>query len=215
MSLFVAVSLGLTAQQKEITVESGTYGYSVSTQPSVIVTIPDGDKKVVEKLLAKEIKSWGGKMSNSGGEYTTKQSVSKKFFDGKTYDTYTRIYQDVKDLKIATAVDLGGAYMTETDHPLQFNEFKERMYKFALSAAATMKASLVKDEQKKLSGLEKELKSFDKEKASYQKQIDGYEKKINENKSKIEDVEKKITSKKDDITKQENLIKDLKNTTVK
>lgn len=211
----IAVTFGLTAQKKEVSVEAATYGYSIGTQPSIIVTIPNGDKKIIEKLLKKETSSWGGKTKNVAGEYQTMQASSKKFIEGKVYDAYTRMYQDMQDIKIAVAVDLGGAYMTETDHPLQFNEFKARMYQFALTAAKAMLANDAKAEQKNLKALQKELKSFEKEKGKYEKNIQGFEKKIAENKTSIEEVEKKIASKKEDITKQEGLIKEIKNTTVK
>lgn len=213
--LALAVGITVSAQKKEITVEGATYGYSVGTQPSIIVTIPNGDKKIIEKILKKEVKSWGGKTKNIGGEYFTEQASSKKFIEGKAYDAYTRIYQDMQDIKVAVAVNLGGAYMNETDHPLQFNEFKERMYNLGILAGKEMLKDDLKNEKKALKGLQKELSSFEKEKGKYEKQIDGFNKKIDASKKQIEEVDKKINSKKEDITKQEGVIKTIEGTSVK
>lgn len=213
--LFMATTIGLFAQKREISVAEGNYNFSVGSKNAIILTIPNSDKKVVEGVLKKEIKSWGGKMKASSGEYTTFQSVDKKLFDGKTFDTYTKIFQDEKNVKIAVATDLGGAFLNSNQHQAQFDQFRERLYQFGVSAGQAMVASDVKTEEGILKDQQKELKSMDKQVSSYQKQINSYQKKIDENNKKIEDLKNQITIKKFNISQQEEKIRVTKGTKVK
>ncbi|MBN9293310.1 MAG: hypothetical protein J0G96_04950 [Flavobacteriia bacterium] len=213
--LFVAVSFGLAAQKKEVKITEENYNFSVGSKNAIVVTIPDSKKEVVEKELKNELKSWGGKMTSGKGEYSTLQSANKKLFEGKTFDTYTRIFQDGQDVKVAVATDLGGAYLSSNQHPSQFNEFKEKLYAFAVQAGNQALAVDVKAEEKILKTQEKELKAFEKQDASYKKEIDNYKKKIDENERKIKDNEVNISKKKEEISKQEDKIKSIKNTKVK
>lgn len=215
LTLFLGFGLTVSAQQKNITVEAANYGYSVGVQPSIILTIHDAKKEDIEKLVAKEVKSWGGKTTSKEGELATLQASNKKFIDGKAYDAYTKIYQDMKDVKISTTVNLGGAYMTESEHPVQFGAFKTRMYNFGISIEKTLLANQAKAEKGNLKSLEKELKSFEKTKSSRLKQIESYQSKIKEIQKEVSEIDQNIATKKKEIIQQENQIKIIQNTTVK
>lgn len=214
-ALFVAITFGLVAQKKEVSLKEELYSFSVGSKNAITVTLPDSKKDVVNKVLTKEIKSWGGKMKNDKTEITTLQSVDKKIFDGKAFDTYTRIYQDGQDTKISVAVDLGGAFMTSAEHPAVFDQFKEKLYKFALNAGEASIAQEVKAEEKMLKTMNKDLKSLDKTDDKYQKEIDKLNKQIEQARQDKEANKVQIETKKKEIKEQEEKIKGMKKTKVK
>ncbi len=213
--LFVALSVSLFAQKKEVTFTEGIYTFSVGSKNAITIVIPDSQKDVVNKTLLKEVKSWGGKMKASKSEITTLQSIDKKLFEGKTFDSYVKIYQDGKDVKISVAIDLGGAFLTSSQHPDKFNELKERLYKFAVDAGNASLAADSKVEEKLLKTMNKDLKSLEKSNDGYKKNIDKLKKEIEENESSIRDNNLNIDKKKEEITNQEAKIKEIKKTKVK
>lgn len=213
--MLALASFGAFAQKKEVTIIEENYNFSVGAKNAITVLIPDSQKEVVNGVLLKEIKSWGGKMKASKTEITTLQSADKKLFDGKTFDTYTKIYQSGQDVKITIATDLGGAFLASAMHPDQFNQMKERLYNFAVNAGSASIAADAKAEEKALKTMEKELKSLEKNDANYKKNIDKLKKEIEANEKSIADNNILIGQKKEEIAKQTEKIKEIKATKVK
>lgn len=212
--LIVAFSFNSFAQN-EVKVTEESISYSVGSKNSIVVTIPYGDQEVVEKELKNEMKDWGGKYSSSKGEAQTLQSSVKKMFERKTFDSYAKVIKTDDGVKVAVAVDLGGAFMTSSQHSSQFAEMKERLQKFAVTAAKASIKENMKAEEKILSGFEKEEKSLEKEKESHLKDIEDYKKKIADSQKKIEDNVILQTKKKEQIKDQSKKIKDLENIKIK
>ena len=206
--LFVALSVSLFAQKKEVTITEEIYTFSIGSKNAITIILPDSKKDVVNKSLVKEIKSWGGKMKSSKTEITTFQSIDRKLFDGKSFDSYAKIYQSGQDVKISIAIDLGGAFLSSSQHPDKFNQMKEKLYKFAIDAGNASLAADSKAEEKLLKTMNKDLKSLDKNDASYKKNIESNENSIRENNLVID-------KKREEITSQEAKIKEIKKTKVK
>lgn len=212
--LIAAISFNSFAQN-EVKVTEESISYSVGSKNSIVVTIPYGDQEVVEKELKNEMKDWGGKYSSSKGEAQTLQSSVKKMFERKTFDSYAKVIKTDDGIKVAVAVDLGGAFMTSSQHSAQFAEMKERLQKFAVTAAKASIKENMKAEEKILSNFEKEEKSLEKEKDSHLKDIEDYKKKIADSQKKIEDNVILQTKKKEQIKDQSKKIKDLENIKIK
>lgn len=209
-----AISFGSFAQNQIKTSEESV-AYSVGSRNSIIVTVPYGKADIVAKELKKEMKDWGGKLKASKTESTTFQSSLKNMFERKTFDTYAKVITVDNEVKVAVAVDLGGAYMTSKDHPSQYGEMKVRLENFAATAAKASVKDNVKAEEKILSTLQKEEKSLEKVKESHLKEIESYKKKIEESQKKIEDNIVLQTKKKDEVKAQAAKIKALENLSFK
>ena len=212
--LIAAISFNSFAQN-EVKVTEESISYSVGSKNSIVVTIPYGDQEVVEKELKNEMKDWGGKYSSSKGEAQTLQSSVKKMFERKTFDSYAKVIKTDDGIKVAVAVDLGGAFMTSSQHSAQFAEMKERLQKFAVTAAKASIKENMKAEEKILSSFEKEEKSLEKDKEGHLKDIEDYKKKIADSQKKIEDNVILQTKKKEQIKDQSKKIKDLENIKIK
>lgn len=212
--LFTTFSFAAIAQ-KEISIKEENYSYSVGSKNSFLVKIPDSKKELVEKELTSEMKSWGGKMSGKKGEYSTIQSAVKKMFEGKTFDSYVKVFQSGQDVMVAVAIDLGGAFLSSNQHPSQFNEMRERLHNFAVEAGKASLQSDVKTEEKILSTLKKEQKSLEKVRSTEEKNIESYKKKIAESEKKIEENKSLTDKKKAEIDAQDKKISEIKKTKVK
>ncbi|MDD2982708.1 MAG: hypothetical protein PHQ74_04915 [Crocinitomicaceae bacterium] len=205
-----AFGFGTFAQSQIVTSEQ-SIPYSVGSKNSIVVTVPYGKADVVAKQLKSEMKDWGGKLKTSKTESTTLQSSVKSMFERKTFDSYVKIITVDNEVKVAVAVDLGGAFMTSSQHPTQYGEMKERMEKFAMTAAKASVNDNVKAEQKALSTLEKEEKTLEKTKEKHLKDIESYKKKISESQKQIEDNIVLQTKKKEEVKTQKAKINDLEN----
>lgn len=212
--LISVISLGAFAQN-EVKITEEMYGYSVGSKNSIIVTVPYGTVDGVEKQLKSEMKSWGGKYSESKGEHKTLQSAVKKLFEGKTFDSYARVFTAGNEVKVAVAIDLGGAFLNSAEHSMQFNEMKERLYQFAVTAGKETVKGDLKAEEKILSTMEKEQKKLEKEKESLTKGIEDYKKKITENEKKIAENTALQNKRKEEIATQSLKIKDIEKTKIK
>ncbi len=212
--LITAISISAFAQ-KEVKVTEESISYSIGSKNSIVVTIPYGQEDIVEKELKNEMKDWGGKYSSSKGEAQTLQSSVKKMFESKTFDSYAKITKSEDGIKVAVAIDLGGAFLSSKEHSSQFSEMKERLQKFAVKAAKASIQENLKVEGKILAGLEKEEKGLEKEKESHLKNIEDYKKKITDSQKKIEENVALQTKKKAEVKAQATKIKDLENLKVK
>lgn len=212
--LITAISFGSFAQN-DVKITEESISYTIGAKNSIVVTIPYGQIDVVEKELKNEMKDWGGKYSSSKGEAQTLQSSVKKMFEKKTFDSYAKVIKSEDGVKVAVAIDLGGAFLTSKEHSSQFSEMKERLQKFAVKAAKASIQENLKVEGKILAGLEKEEKGLEKEKESHLKNIEDYKKKITDSQKKIEENVALQTKKKAEVKAQATKIKDLENLKVK
>ena len=62
---------------QEIKTSSDKISFSHGSFDAIVVTIPFGNKDIIEKELKSEMKDWGGKYNSSKGEYTAKEAKMK------------------------------------------------------------------------------------------------------------------------------------------
>lgn len=198
--LFTALGISAMAQN-EIKISEDNQSFSVGSKNSIVVNIPYGKMDIIEKELKSEMKDWGGKYNSSKGEFTATQA-SAKFMGDKPFDAYAKIIVSGDIIKVAVAIDLGGAFMSSGNHGTHFHAMKERMKAFALKAAKESVAEDLKTEQKILSGFEKDQKDLEKDKESLLKSIEDYKKKIADAEKKIEENVNNQSKKKEEIAKQ-------------
>lgn len=190
-----------TFAQGEVKVSEENYTFSVGAKNSIIVTVPYGKLDIVEKELKNELKEWGGKFNSSKGEYVVSQGTIKAM-GAKPFDGYARAFVSGEVVKVAVAIDLGGAYLSSNAHGAQFTAMKERLKEFAVRAAKECVAEELKAEQKILDGFMKDQKDLEKDKENLLKSIDDYKKKIAEAEKKIEENTTNQSKKKEEITRQ-------------
>ncbi len=193
---------------QEVKTEEKSVSFNNGSHNAVVVTIPYAKKDVVEKELKSEMKNWGGNFESTKGEYlamqTTMKAMGEKHFDG-----YAKVIESGDVIQVAFAVDLGGAYLSSSQHSAQFKVIKEKAQKFGTTAAMAGVDAELAVEAKLLKDMEKEKSDIEKSIESSKKDIEDYKKKIEEAEQSIKDNESALSKKGEEITTQTGKIADV------
>jgi len=209
MKLLFTILTSLSILQiysQEISVKESSASFVSGSKNSIIVTIPYSTADFIEKRIKDELKSWGGKTGSSKGEYSTSQSQIKEIGE-KMFDGYAKIINSKEgNVTVAFCFDLGGAYLTSSEHKIQFNAMSARLKAFAVNASKESVSEEMKKQEKVLKDHVKESESLDKDKASLESDITDYKKKIEEAFAKIEQNKADQSKKKEEIKAQEAVV---------
>lgn len=208
ITLLFSVLYLLVFGQNEVRINEEHVSYSLGSKNSIVVNIPFANMDILEKELKSELKDWGGKYNSSKDEFTASQASFKAMGD-KPFDVIAKIIKSGETVKVAFAIDLGGAYLTSNQHQEQFNVMKDKIKAFAIKTAKECVAEELKNEGKILSNLEKEEKELEKDKENLLKSIDDYRKKIAEAEKKIEENVSNQSKKKVEIARQTEKLKEV------
>lgn len=201
LTLFVTTLLTTWVVGQEVKTSNEKISFSHGSFDAIVVTIPFGNKDIIEKELKSEMKDWGGKYNNSKDEHSAKQAKMKAMGD-KYFDGYAKIIENGSEIKVAFAVDLGGAYLNHREHGNQHKTIEERAKKFAQNAAKASVEGMIELETKTLKKLSGEKEDLLKDIEDSKKDIEDYKKKIAEAEQKIKDDESATQKKEGEITTQ-------------
>ncbi|MES2556893.1 MAG: hypothetical protein V4604_12125 [Bacteroidota bacterium] len=193
---------------QEVKTSEESVSFANGSHNAIVVTIPFANKDVVERELKSEMKDWGGKHSSSRGEHTASQATMKSM-GKKPFDGYARIIENGEVIKVAFAVDLGGAYMDSRQHSSQYKAIQERAKKFATKTATAGVDNELEAEQKILKDMEKDKADMEKSIENSKKDIEDYKKRIEEAEQKIKDNESGVVKKGEEISTQTTKIGDV------
>lgn len=208
ISILFVLFTGLNFAQ-EVRVNEGSYSFSFGSKNAILISIPLGNKDMIEKDLRSEMKDWGGKFSSTKNEMSVTQAKSK-FMGEKPFDAFSAINAN-KDgsIEIAVAIDLGGAFMNSKDHAEQYKAMSAKLKAFAIKASMESVAEELKEQEKVLEKLQKEQRDLEKDKKDLESDIESYKKKIAEAESKIKENEKNQETKKQEIVSQEKVVQEV------
>jgi len=201
LTLFVATLMSTWVIGQEVKTSNEKVSFSHGSFDAIVVTIPYANKDAVEKELKSEMKDWGGKYNSSKGEYTAKEAKIKGMGD-KYFDGYAKIIESGSEIKVAFAVDLGGAYMNQSEHKDQYKAIEARAKKFAQNASKESINGMIELETKALKKLTGEKEDLLKDIEDSKKDIEDAKKKIAEEEQKIKDNESATQKKEGEIATQ-------------
>lgn len=198
VTLFVAALCTTWAIGQEVKTSNDKVSFSHGSFDAIVVSIPYGNKDIIEKELKSEMKDWGGKYNSSKGEYTAKEAKMKDMGD-KYFDGYAKIIESGSEIKVAFAVDLGGTYMNQGDHKDQHRTIESRAKKFGQNASKESVNGMIEAETKTLKKLTGEKEDMLKNIEESKKDIENYKKKIAEEEQSIKDNEAASKKKEEEI----------------
>lgn len=186
-TLLLLVLTGFSFAQNEIKLSEEMQTYNLGSKNSIVVTIPYGNKDIVEKQIKAELKDWNGKYDFKNDEYTVLQGTTK-FMGVKPFDAQVKIVS-VQDgnFRVAFAIDLGGAYLSSREHGEQYKAMSERIKVFAQEAAMKCVEKDLETNKDNLSDLEKTQRGLEKDKKNLEEDIEDYKRKIAEAEDKIKE----------------------------
>jgi hypothetical protein len=172
---------------------------------SFSVTIYELPLKDVEKLWKKVMKDMKANVSSKKNEMKGDDAHVKSMGEN-TFDIYSKALKNDKGVEISIAFDLGGAFLSSSQHSEQAKEMKKIIYDFAVNATKDGIRGILKQEEKKQSDLEKQQADLIKQKEKLENDIANWKKDIEKAKNDIQNNLKNQEEKKKAIDDQKKVV---------
>lgn len=166
-----------------------------------------------ERIWKKYVDQFGGK-----SKYTKKakelfvDNASIGSINDNTIDIYSKAEKLGDDVIFTVWFDLGGAYLSSAAHPTKYPAASDLMSGYIKEVNRFKTSEKLKEEEKKLSGLESDLKDMNRDKENYEKEIKKAEERIADYRSKIEQKVKDQSAKQAEIESQKTAVDGVKST---
>lgn len=203
----VTLMLSTISFAQEVKTSEETIAFNNGSHNAIVVVIPYANRQQVESELKSEMKDWGGKYATSKGEFMVTQAMMKAM-GAKAFDGYAKIIENGSEIKVAFAVDLGGAYMTSKEHSSQYKIMLERIKKFGANTAKIAVAEEMEKESKALKTMESDKKELEKSIEKSKSDIESYKKHIADEEQRIKDNEAALKKKGEEIAKQTTIVQE-------
>lgn len=186
VAFVVLCSTSLFAQKVKVSESNEKVGDG--SHNALVVTIYEASPEVIEKEWKSLMKDYDAKVSTSNGVFADNAMI--KQMGPNTIDVYARTEKGKdNEVKLIVAFDLGGAYLSSSQHSQQYGVAKDIIEKFAKKMTKESIEGQLKAETKILN----KLQSQDKDLTSDQ---EGLKKDIEDWKARIKKAEEEIVAKK-------------------
>ena len=199
-------------------IQERSVGISTGSQNGFALELTGAQLKKVYNKWEYFVKKYKGKtkFDKKLNEYFSDNALITEINGNNTVDIYTVFTQEGANTKMAIAFDLGGAYLSSSQHPQAYPAAEKLIYAFAITVSKGMVEEELKSQQKIMIKKDDELKSLVKDKNSFEKDIENLKKKIAQAEKEIEDAKKKIEEnlkqqsiKQAEAETQKNVVKDV------
>lgn len=209
-TLIAVFGFGLTALAQKIEVRESSENIGGGSNNSLTVNVVAKDKDQVQDAMRSFFKDLNGKTSSSKGEYKGDDCKIKAMGEN-TFDIYGKV-EEVKGegFKMIIAVDLGGAFMSSSQHKDQFKIIKEKVYDLAVKVQKDAIGGDLKEAEKLLEKMEDKQKDLEKDKKNLEEDIEDYKKKIKEAEEKIKENGSEQEKQKEQISAQKKVVEEVK-----
>lgn len=197
---------------QDIKVKESNESFSNGSHNSLSVTLYVTDINMVEKEWKSQLKDFGyDKAREQKDEYFFDNVLFKKM-SANTVDVYSKVDEAKGDkaVVLTAAFDLGGAYLSSSDHKEQFNYMKTMMHDFAVKITKEALDDQIKDAGKILSNLQGKQSSLEKDNKGLADDIVNYNQKIKKANDQIEQNKKDIETKKGEVSAQQKVVDGIK-----
>ena len=204
ISILILLS-SLVYSQKKVKVTTGSEKFSVGRVDVMIANIYEADRKYVEKAWKKLMKRYSGKVS-SKAEIVSTDVIIKRMTD-KRVDVYALIKEGSDEtVIIEVAIDLGGAFLSKTQHPEKFKTAEAILRDFAVEVSKEAVREQIEDQEKILGKFQNEQDKLEKNNTNLKQSIEDYKLKIQDAEQAIIDNEKEQGEKKKAIDVQRQVV---------
>ncbi len=187
------LAIGSLIAQK-ISVKESKEKVGDGSNNALVVSIYEADASDIEKEWKSLMKKYDAKVSTKDGVFADNAMISS-LGGNNPIDVYAKV-EKVKDgeNKLIVAFDLGGAYLSSSQHSSQFKEAKNMVSDFAIKVTKEAIAGQLKVAEKVLNKLEDNHKDLVDDQKDLEKNIEEY-------KAKIKKAEEDIIQSKNDQEK--------------
>ncbi|OFX22349.1 MAG: hypothetical protein A2033_09810 [Bacteroidetes bacterium GWA2_31_9] len=195
--------------QKKITIDERTKSFADGSHNALIVNIYEADEDLILKEWKRLMKDYKAKVSSKKETFADDAMI--KNLSPNTVDIYAFAEKNSDgDFNLVVAFDLGGAYLSSSQHSDKYRTAEKILHEFAVNTAKEAIKDQLKDEEHNLSRMEKDQQSFERDKENLLKNIEDYKQKIIKAEDDIKTNEKNQETKKEEISKQQKFITEIK-----
>lgn|ERR1700752_1181584 len=211
LTIAVAISsLQLFAQ--DVKVRESNESFSNGNHNSLTVTLYVTDISMVEKEWKSKMKDFGyDKSSEKKDEYFF-DNVVMKDLGNNTMDVFSKVTEQKgeKSVLLTAAFDLGGAYLSSSEHKDKFEYVKKMMHDFAVKISKEELDDQIKAAGKVLSNIQDKQAGLEKDNKGLADDITNYNAKIKKANEQIEQNKKDIETKKGEVAAQQKVVEGIK-----
>jgi chromosome segregation ATPase len=211
LTIAVAIS-SLQFFAQDIRVRESNESFSNGNHNALSVTIYVTDAGTVEKEWKSQMKDLGYDKSNDKkGEYFFDNVVVKQW-GNNSMDVYSKAVEQKgeKSVTLTAAFDLGGAYLSSSEHKDKFEYMKKTMHDFAVKISKEELDGQIKSAGKVLSNIQDKQAGLEKDNKGLADDITNYNQKIKKANEQIEQNKKDIETKKGEATAQQKVVEGIK-----
>ena len=196
---------------QEIKVHESKESFNSGSHNALSVNIYDVDKATVEKEWKRLMKDFHPeKVSDSHGEYFFDNATFKSL-GNNTIDVYSKaIDKGDKTVQLIVSFDLGGAFMTSSEHKDKYEFFKKLLQEFATKTTKDAIDEELKMATKAFDNLVDKEKDLEKDNKDLDQEVINYNEKITKAKQHIEKNKQEIEVKKKEIETQRKIVESIK-----
>jgi len=207
----LTLSLAIASVQffaQDIKIKESNEGFSNGSHNALSVTIYVTDVNMVEKEWKSLIKNYGyDKSSEKSDEYFF-DNVKIKQLGDNTLDIFSKVDANKaeKNVTLKAAYDLGGAYLSSSEHKDKFEYVKKMMRDFAVKITKESIDDEIKDANKVLATHQSKQADLEKDNKNLADDITNYNQKIKKANEQMEQNKKAIEGKKTDVAAQQKVV---------
>ncbi len=191
--------------QKEIKVNESNENIADGNNNCLSVVIFEADDKEVEKSWKKLMKDYKAKVNVKKEIFADDAQINE--ISVNSIDVYAKTEKNKDgDVELFVAFDLGGAFLSSSQHSDKFKSAKKIMKEFGVQTAKDAVNEQLKDAEKVMKKMGSEKDALIKENENFHKKIEGWEKDIEKAKEDIKTNEKNQEDKVKEIEAQQKVL---------
>jgi len=194
--------------QRKIKVHEENEKFSTGSKNALVATIYESTPDDIEKAWKKLMKDYGAKMTMKKEIFADDALI--KDMSPNTCDIYTFVRKINDDEnEIVVGVDLGGAYLSSSEHSSKYKIMSRIIYDFAVQASIDAIKEKQKDAEKVLAEKEKEKEDLIRDNEKLAKDIEDYKNKITKAEGDIEKNKTLQSDKEKEIETQKKVVEEI------
>ena len=194
--------------QRKIKVHEENEKFSTGNKNALVATVYESTPDDIEKAWKKLMKDYDAKMTMKKEMFADDASI--KDLSPNTCDVYAFVRKiSDEENEIVVGVDLGGAYLSSSEHSSKYKIMQRIIYDFAVQTSIEAIKEKQKDAEKVLSGIVKAKEDLIKENERLAKDIEDYKNKITKAEGDIEKNKSLATDKDKEIENQQKIVDDI------
>lgn len=200
---FTGISFSQSIETKETTVK-----FSSGSQNAIVTTIYGNAGQEVIDEWKKALKDYKNEKVKVDGNEVFGDNILVKEWGNNPVDFYARFDENKNDktVKMAVAVDLGGAYLSSSLDKTKFRDLEKLVKDFAVKSTKEPIEKELKTNTKVHEKLLDQQKNLEKDKKSLLKDIENYREKIAKAEKEIVGKEAEIEKKKEEVNTQKKVV---------